>query len=128
MPRKFPQEFRDDVIRVARSGKFTHDEVLGTPLCAHCFDYRGAVLWNAHASRLFSHTMRQLQRRLPAAGGVNRSDLRSLARINYLKVAEVQRRGLIHFHGVLRADGPEHAGSAPPSWLSAELLSHTLRV
>ena len=27
MPKKFPQEFRDDVIRVARSGKFTHEEV-----------------------------------------------------------------------------------------------------
>ena len=27
MPKKFPKEFRDDVVRVARSGKFTHDEV-----------------------------------------------------------------------------------------------------
>ena len=24
------------------------DPVLGEPLCADCFDYRGAVLWNAH--------------------------------------------------------------------------------
>ena len=101
-------------------------QVLGSPLCRDCFDYRGAVLWNAHASRLFSHTVRQLQRRLAAAGGVSRTDLRSVARINYLKVAEVQRRGLIHFHGILRADGPEHASSEPPMWLSAELLSHTL--
>ena len=27
MPKRFPKEFRDDVVRVARSGKFTHDEV-----------------------------------------------------------------------------------------------------
>ena len=27
MPKRFPKEFRDDVIRVARSGKFTHEEV-----------------------------------------------------------------------------------------------------
>ena len=102
------------------------DEILGSPLCLSCFDYRAAVLWNAHASRLFSHTMRQLQRRLAAAGGVKRTDLWSVARINYLKVAEVQRRGLIHFHGILRADGSGHASSAPPSWLTAEFLSQTM--
>jgi transposase len=27
MPKKFPREFRDDVVRVVRSGKFTHEEV-----------------------------------------------------------------------------------------------------
>jgi transposase len=27
MPKRFPKEFRDDVVRVARSDKFTHDEV-----------------------------------------------------------------------------------------------------
>ena len=27
MPKHFPKEFKDDVVRVARSGKFTHDEV-----------------------------------------------------------------------------------------------------
>jgi len=101
-------------------------DILGTPLCPDCFDYRGAVLWNAHASRLFTHTVRQLQRRLATAGDVERSALRTVARSNYLKVAEVQRRGLIHFHGILRADGPEHASSPPPSWLTAELLSRTL--
>lgn len=102
------------------------EEVLGTPLCPGCFDYRGAVLWNAHASRLFSHTMRQLQRRLAAACDIDRSALSSVTRINYLKVAEVQRRGLIHFHGILRADGPEHASSEPPHWLSPELLRQAM--
>lgn len=27
MPKRFPKEFRDDVVRVARSGKFTHEEI-----------------------------------------------------------------------------------------------------
>ncbi len=27
------------------------DPVVGEPLCPECFDYRGAVLWNAHVSR-----------------------------------------------------------------------------
>ena len=27
------------------------DPLVGEPLCAECFDYRGAVLWNAHVPR-----------------------------------------------------------------------------
>ena len=27
MPKRFPKEFKDDVVRVARSGKFTHEEI-----------------------------------------------------------------------------------------------------
>ena len=27
MPKRFPKEFKDDVVRVARNGKFTHDEI-----------------------------------------------------------------------------------------------------
>ena len=32
MPKRFPKEFRDDVVRVARSSKLTHEEI------AHDFD------------------------------------------------------------------------------------------
>ncbi len=28
MPKRFPKEFGEDVVRVARSGKFTHEEVV----------------------------------------------------------------------------------------------------
>jgi transposase len=27
MPKRFPKEFRDDVVRMARSGRFTHEEI-----------------------------------------------------------------------------------------------------
>ena len=27
MPKRFPKEFKDDVVRVARNGQFTHEEV-----------------------------------------------------------------------------------------------------
>lgn len=104
------------------------DSALGNPLCPDCFDYRGAVLWNAQASRLFSETIRQLKRRLARRSGTPRSRLNSLARINYMKVAEVQRRGLIHFHAVVRADGPDHASSGPPDWLGAEEIARELHV
>jgi hypothetical protein len=73
------------------------DTVLGTPMCTSCFDYRGAVLWNANASRLFAETMRQLGRQVASARRISRDAFTEVARINYLKVAEVQRRGLMHF-------------------------------
>jgi len=103
------------------------DELLGTPTCAACFNYRGAVLWNAHASRLFAETMRQLTRRVASSRGISRDIFAEEARINYLKVAEVQRRGLIHFHGILRLDGHGHAETPPPSWLTAALVEEHLR-
>ena len=102
------------------------DPLLGTPICEHCFDYVGAVRWNAHASRLFSTTVRQVQRRLAAEGGLPQVALARVARLNYLKVAEMQRRGLVHFHCVLRLDGPDHSTSSAPGWLDIELLSDTL--
>ena len=51
-------------------------------------------------------------------------ELRRELKISYLKVAEYQRRGLVHFHLVLRADGPEADFSAPPTWIDIDLL-HT---
>jgi hypothetical protein len=33
------------------------DDVLGSPLCEECFDWEGAVLWNATSSRLWNRTI-----------------------------------------------------------------------
>jgi hypothetical protein len=43
-----------------------------------------------------------------------------------LKVAEIQRRGLIHFHVVVRADGPNGINSDPPEWLTWPVLEASL--
>jgi hypothetical protein len=98
------------------------DPVLGAPICAACFDYEGAVLWNATASALWHRTIIRLRQGLSASQGLPHRSFRDVCRIHYLKVAELQRRGLVHFHAVIRADGPEGPGSTPPEWLSAELL------
>lgn len=102
------------------------DPRLGTPVCPACFDYEGAVLWNAHASRLWNRTIEQVRLNLATKGGLSLSDFRETARLNYLKVAEFQRRGLVHFHVVLRVDGGGEEVSLPPSWLGAGLLDATL--
>lgn len=43
-----------------------------------------------------------------------------------MKVAEFQRRGLVHFHVVLRGDGPGDSFSPPPKWLNSTLLVNLL--
>jgi len=114
----------------AKSCPVRHEEgspQLGRPLCAECFDYEGAVLWNANASKLWNNTIQTIRRALAEAAGLNQRNLKSVAQVHYLKVAELQRRGLVHFHVVLRADGPGDPGEPVPSWLSIELLRRVVR-
>ncbi len=103
------------------------DSTLGAPLCMKCFDYRGSVLWNATSSRLWNRTVTRLRQAVGATHGLSEAELRRIAQLNYLKVAELQRRGLVHFHIVIRADGPSGPGSEPPEWLDAQLLEACLR-
>jgi len=103
-----------------------NDPVLGAPICPECFDYEGAVLWNATASALWHRTIIRLRQGLAASERLPALRLGRACRIHYLKVAELQRRGLVHFHTVLRGDGPDGPGSPPPEWLTSELLSTTL--
>ena len=42
-------------------------------------------------------------------------------------MAEFQHRGLVHFHAVVRFDGPGGAGDRPPGWASASLLAELIR-
>jgi hypothetical protein len=92
-----------------------------------CFDYEDAVLWNAAASKLWHRTVIRLRQGVASTQGMSDRELLRVARLNYLKVAEFQRRGLVHFHVVLRADGPLAAATSPPAWLSTELLATHLR-
>ena len=103
------------------------DEALGSPLCEWCFDYDAAVLWNAMASRLWHRTVDRVRRRLGASQGLSAAKFRAVAQVHQLRVAETQRRGLVHIHAIVRADGPDGPGSDPPAWLTSELLAFELR-
>ncbi|MDA0173382.1 replication initiation protein [Solirubrobacter taibaiensis] len=98
------------------------DERLGEPICAECFDYEHAVLWNALAPELWRRTAIQLPRELARLVGVSQKKLR--VRVSYVKVAEFQRRGALHFHCVLRLDGLDDNGEvvAPPARFTEQLL------
>lgn len=103
------------------------DPALGTPLDPERYDYNGAVLWNAHAPVLWARFMLHLRRTIAAIAGIPQRSLPDIARISYAKVAEYQRRGLIHFHAVIRLDGPAGGHTPPPAWATPELLSDAVR-
>ncbi|GAA1506281.1 replication initiator protein RepSA [Sphaerisporangium rubeum] len=99
------------------------EQVLGEPLCPDCFDYSGAVLFNAAASLLWARFTDALRRRLAAAGGLALRDLRNHLVLSFAKVAEYQRRGVVHLHAVIRLDGPDGPSSSPPAWATADTLT-----
>ncbi|WP_185930940.1 MULTISPECIES: replication initiator [unclassified Streptomyces] len=104
------------------------DPCLGTPLDPEGYDYTGAVLWNAHAPALWARFMLHLRRTIAAVVGVPQRLLSKVIRISYAKVAEYQQRGLIHFHGVIRLDGPAGPYAPPPVWATPELLADAIRI
>ena len=126
-PGSRPPTCRHGVATTCRTTHVDDDPLVGAPLCVDCFEYDDAVLWNATASRLWHRTMVRLRQGVGATQRLSESQLHKVAKINYLKVAEFQRRGLVHFHAVIRADGPDGAESPPPEWLTAELLEHQVR-
>lgn len=99
------------------------DPVIGVPLCAECYDYPGAVLWNALIGALWDRFVRQVRRELAKRAGVGRGELSAHARVSFAKVTEYQRRGSVHLHAVIRIDGPDGPGDPAPSWASVALLT-----
>lgn len=47
--------------------------------------------------------------------------------MSFAKVAEYQKRGAVHFHAVIRIDGPTGGDTPAPPWATAELLTDAIR-
>ncbi|MDH6450173.1 MULTISPECIES: replication initiator protein RepSA [unclassified Streptomyces] len=103
------------------------DPVLGTALDPASYDYAGAVLFNNHASELWMRFANRLRREIARRAGLTQRELSEVCRVSYGKVAEFQKRGAVHFHAVIRLDGPDGPESAPPSWASVGLLTDSVR-
>jgi hypothetical protein len=109
------------------------DARLGEPLCPDCYDHQHQAVWNAYvSSELWRRTMQTARRALDAlakAHGTGR------VRPAYAKVAEFQRRGVAHFHAIIRADGQpprDHPDGTdailpPPAWCTPQLLAAVYR-
>ncbi|MGW2818614.1 replication initiator [Streptomyces sp. NPDC001415] len=100
---------------------------LGTPLAPETYDYDAAVLWNAHASKIWARFSIYLRREVAKRAGLTQREVADHARVSFAKVAEYQKRGAIHFHAVIRLDGPEGGDTPPPPWATADLLTDAIR-
>ncbi|WP_044370877.1 replication initiator protein RepSA [Streptomyces noursei] len=105
----------------------TDDQALGIALDPKTYDYAAAVLFNNHAGDLWQRFTTRLRRELAARAGLTQRDLKESARLSYGKVAEFQKRGALHFHAVIRIDGPDGPETPPPSWASVDLLTAAIR-
>ncbi|GAA2268509.1 plasmid replication initiator protein [Nonomuraea roseoviolacea subsp. roseoviolacea] len=112
------------------------DGMVGAPLCEGCADLAGLVLWNAHVGELWRRTIIYVYRALaalaPALDGrpVTVRRVREVLRVSYAKVAEFQKRGVVHLHVLARLDGvnpddPDQLVS-PPAWAGVDLLTAAL--
>ncbi len=109
--------------RLICTARHTEDHPsLGRPICLDCYDHAAHVVWNAWAGELWRRTMIALTRSLrplERAHGVK-------LRVSYGKVAEYQRRGVVHFHALLRLDTRDPADPdailPPPVGITAQDL------
>lgn len=108
-----------------------HDEddlLLGQPICPDCYDYTSHVLWHYHAPELWRRFTIALRRGLARRCFLPESRLSEMATVQYAKVAEYQTRGAVHFHALVRLDGPKTSDgyADPPSWLTADDLAELI--
>jgi hypothetical protein len=105
------------------------DPVNGSPLCWDCYDWSTAVVWQWWAPELWRRTPNTLRRMIATELGVAEGRLGERASLQFAKVAEYQDRGLVHFHALIRLDGPGGPGSTAPLMADtlAGLVEQTVR-
>jgi hypothetical protein len=111
----------------ARHG--SDDTRLGQPLCPDCYDHDRQAVWNSQAGELWRRTTMSITRtlrRTAKARGVHPATVK----VGFGKVAEMQRRGVVHLHAVIRLDGADPADPTivkpPPDRLGLDDLVHAV--
>lgn len=103
------------------------DPALGTALDPQNYDYAGAVLFNNFAGDLWRRFTIYLRREIAARAGLTQAALKEVCRVSFGKVAEFQKRGAVHFHAVVRLDGPDGPDTSPPAWATTTLLDDAIK-
>jgi hypothetical protein len=102
------------------------DPRLGRPLCEDCYDYQAAVLFNACAGALWRRFTTYLPRHLARLAGITPKQFRQQVTVRYVKVAEYQLRGVVHYHAVIRLDARGEDYQPPPPGYDADLLADAI--
>lgn len=94
------------------------DGLLGQALCLDCYDYTGHLLTTWHTPALWDRFTRTLRRLVHAEHGDG-------TRVSFVKVVEMQARGIPHIHTVIRLDNAtrEDMPAAAPRSITGEELS-----
>lgn len=120
------------------------DPLLGQPLCLDCYDYDHQAVWNLFTGHLWHRTKQAAERylaRLCKQRGIARVPvvspttgrvmMKPPVRLSHGKAAEMQRRGAVHFHALVRLDGLNPTDPAavvpPPAGLTVDDLEAALR-
>lgn len=101
-----------------RGCRCTHaedDPQRGDAVCPDCYDYVGQVVWQYHAPELWRRFTIRLRRELARALGITQRAASRIVRVQFAKVAEFQRRGVVHFHAIIRLDGVDPVDPFPPA-------------
>ncbi len=96
------------------------DPKVGAALCVDCYDWEGAVMFNAHLGRLWQRTTIAVIRDLATAAGVPVRKMSASWRLSFAKVVEFQTRGVVHVHALARLD---HLDDSPASLDGSDLAA-----
>lgn len=83
------------------------DPLVGQPLCPDCYDYTSQMVWQWWSPELWRRFTITLRRLLAHHLRTTPGRLGEVASLQYAKVAEYQLRGAVHFHALVRLDGPQ---------------------
>ncbi|MEV8376730.1 replication initiator [Kribbella sp. NPDC056861] len=103
------------------------ERILGTPFCLDCYDHNHQVVWNALSGELWRRTMERTKDTLKRWGKKHGVQIK----LSYGKVAEMQARGVAHFHALVRLDGIDllepHGIATPHITADYTLLAAVIR-
>ncbi len=103
------------------------DPRLGQPICPDCYDYPAHIAFNWHAPELWRRFTIAVRRGLAHQTGLTATEFGRRCRVSFVKVAEFQRRGVVHFHALIRLDGPGEDYQPPQISVDAAGLADAIR-
>jgi len=112
------------------------DPRVGQPMCSSCYDYESHVTWQWWAPELWRRLTIELPRTIAHALHLTQKAARTIVRVSFAKVGEYQQRGVIHFHAIIRLDGPPEDNEPFPAplleldsrWLADQVTAAARKV